>query len=88
MSWSTHLQDTNPSLALSVCYPEHSFQFGRKRVGHWKDITNQRAFFDQLASKLNIHKLEDWCHVNVKTVVQQGGSFVFYHYNGSLLRGK
>jgi hypothetical protein len=53
---------------------------------YWNDITRQRAFFDQLAIKLNIQTPEDWYNVNVRTVEAEGGSFIS-KYKGSLLRG-
>jgi hypothetical protein len=53
----------------------------------WKDINNQRSFFDQLAIKLNVKTPEDWSKVMHKTVLQEGGTFVNNYYKGSLLRG-
>jgi hypothetical protein len=58
-----------------------------KPSGYWKNIDNQRAFFDQIAVELRVNKLEDWNSVPVKKVVEKGGSFVKYLYNGSLREG-
>jgi hypothetical protein len=54
----------------------------------WKDIPNQRFFFDKLAAKLNIQKPEDWYSVQIETVLKEGGTFVNSVYKGSLIRGK
>jgi hypothetical protein len=56
--------------------------------GHWDINSNQRKFFDGLASLLNIRKPQDWEHITTKLVLESGGSFVNSHYNGSLQRGK
>jgi hypothetical protein len=55
--------------------------------GHWKSITNQRAFMDQLAIKLDIKKPEDWYKVTTRMVVNEGGGFVISYYNGSVKQG-
>jgi hypothetical protein len=55
--------------------------------GYWKDLQNQKKFFDQLAIKWNIQKPEDWHKVTYKMVVKEGGSFVSDYYNGSLTQG-
>jgi hypothetical protein len=60
----------------------------KSRRGYWNDKGNQKAFFDRLASKLNIQKLEDWNIVTLSQVVEEGGSFVTYHYNSSVKQGK
>jgi hypothetical protein len=74
--------------ALRVLYPEHQQAWkDYKPSGYWRDIANQRAFLDQLARKLNVQKPEDWYNVMVKQVIQNGGSFVQYYYNGSLRKG-
>jgi hypothetical protein len=54
----------------------------------WKDISNQRSFFDQLAIKLNIEKASDWYRVTAQEVVNAGGHFISLYYNSSLIKGK
>jgi hypothetical protein len=50
-------------------------------------LANQRAFFDQLAMKLNLQRIEDWQSLRVATVVTMGGAFIKRTYNGSLING-
>ena len=74
-------------IALRTLYPEHQEIWKEYRpLGYWKDLDNQRAFFDALAIKLNIHKPEDWYRVTRKTVIQEGGYFVPQYY-GSVTKG-
>jgi hypothetical protein len=54
--------------------------------GHWT-IENQRKFFDALADKLHIKNPEDWSHVRLKTIIAEGGSFVSYLHNESIVKG-
>jgi hypothetical protein len=58
----------------------------RKPPRYWKDIRNQRKFFDKLAIELNIKRPNDWRQVRVRTVLEKGGSFVKQYYNESLIR--
>jgi hypothetical protein len=81
-------------LALQSIYPEHLDLWLDYKVGfsmpsgYWKDIANQRAFFEKLAIKLNIQKPEDWYKVRGTTVFEEGGHFVKQFYGGSVIRGK
>jgi hypothetical protein len=59
----------------------------KRPVGYWKDKQNQKAFFDQLAVKWNIQKLEDWNKVTNEMVLKEGGSFIDRYYKGSLQLG-
>jgi hypothetical protein len=59
-----------------------------KPKGYWKDINNQRAFFDEMASKHNLHNPRDWAAVSWETLLKEGGYFVSQYYKGSLLKGK
>jgi hypothetical protein len=54
---------------------------------NWKDTKNQKTFFDQLATKWNIQKLDDWNKVTTSMVVKEGGSFINSYYNSSLQKG-
>jgi hypothetical protein len=82
------------TIALNtVYYPEHQWTQVRSNnhkvpLGYWNDINNQRAFFDKMASLLNVQKEDDWYSVSVKSVIQHGGSFIKRHYNGSIIRGE
>ncbi len=59
--------------------------FSQVPRGHWDDISNQRAFMDELAKKLNIHDKEDWYKVSVKMVKQCGGAGVLSKYKDSVI---
>jgi hypothetical protein len=69
---------------LQTLYPEYEII---KPTGYWKDRKNQRAFFDQLAVKLNIQRPEDWNHVTFTTVFNEGGHFIGRYYNNSVKQG-
>jgi hypothetical protein len=57
-------------------------------TGHWRDINNHRAFFDDLAKKLNITEMDDWHMVTQKTVTEHGGGRLLSTYYGdSLVKG-
>ena len=58
-----------------------------KPTGYWKAKENQKEFFDQLAIKWNIQKLEDWNKVTCDMVVKEGGYFIANYYNSSLQQG-
>jgi hypothetical protein len=78
---------------LKAVYPEQEWKGVQPRIafkpkGYWRDIKNQRAFFDQLAKKLDISKPADWYHISAETVQKLGGAFVHYQYNDSLVKGK
>ncbi len=51
--------------------------------GHWTNISNQRHFLDELASKLDI-KVESWSKQTTTTIIENGGSGLLAKYNGSL----
>ncbi len=66
--------------------------------GYWKDITNQRRYFDQLAHQLGIlrrsrrlHCVDisnplDWHRVSVQQINDHGGSGLLRYYKGSLVQ--
>jgi hypothetical protein len=70
---------------LKAIYPD--FVPSKHPRGHWQNKESQKAFFDQLAIKLNIQKLDDWNKVTTKTVVKEGGAFIVNYYNQSLTQG-
>jgi hypothetical protein len=74
-------------VALQTAYPEHSQIWKEyKQKGYWKDVENQRLFFDQIVKKLNIQTQEDW-QGKYSEIIEAGGNFVNVHYNGSLVKG-
>jgi hypothetical protein len=58
-----------------------------KPLGYWKDKKHQKEFFDQLAFKWGIQKVEDWNKVTLGMMLKEGGSFITHYYNNSPLRG-
>ena len=74
-------------VALRTIYPDHTWtNASHKSFGYWKDLNNQRKFFDDLAVKLHITKPEDWYSVSTKTLLEHDGSFIKTYY-GSLIQG-
>jgi hypothetical protein len=72
---------------LNNFYIERATLFTRE-PGYWKDKGNQKKFFDQLASKLNIRNNDDWNKVTTRAVRKEGGDyFINQYYNGSLKQG-
>ncbi len=76
---------------LANCFPELNLKIPAKSVyashrGYWKDINNQRAFLESLATKLRICDHKDWYLVSSSQVAQHGGGGLLNHYKGSLLR--
>ncbi len=55
--------------------------------GHWKYISNQRQWLDDIAKNLKITDTDGWYKVTTKVIQQQkGGSGLLSKYNGSLAR--
>jgi hypothetical protein len=71
--------------ALQAIYPDYVPE--AKPHGYWKDKSNQKNFFDELAIKWNIQKTDDWKSVTKEMVRKEGGSFIRRYYNGSLQQG-
>jgi hypothetical protein len=72
-------------------FPEYTWKepvAQHKPSGYWNSVQNQRRFFEEAAVKLNIKKPDDWYDVSVDTVRKLGGTFINFHYNGSIVRGK
>jgi hypothetical protein len=73
---------------LQTFYPGYvPVETTAKPLGYWKDKENQKAFFDRLAIKWNIQKLEDWDKITNKMVLKEGGYFINTHYQLSLKKG-
>jgi hypothetical protein len=71
---------------LQAVYPDYVPQAEKLR-GYWKDKENQKAFFEKLATKLNIKKPEDWNKVTTELVKKEGGGFVNRYYSSSVIQG-
>jgi hypothetical protein len=78
--------------ALQTVFPEYKWPSTEnktsKSYGYWKELSNQKQFFDQFATKWNIRSPEDWYNVKVTTALQEGGWFINSQYKGSLIKGK
>eukprot|EP00012_Vannella_robusta_P001855 CAMPEP_0206182854 /NCGR_PEP_ID=MMETSP0166-20121206/300_1 /ASSEMBLY_ACC=CAM_ASM_000260 /TAXON_ID=95228 /ORGANISM="Vannella robusta, Strain DIVA3 518/3/11/1/6" /LENGTH=119 /DNA_ID=CAMNT_0053597617 /DNA_START=517 /DNA_END=872 /DNA_ORIENTATION=- len=45
----------------------------RKPRHHWRDISNQRMFFEEFAKKHNITSLNEWGGITCQQVIREGG---------------
>ncbi len=70
--------------ALSVTQKLVTRNGRRYHRGHWNEISNQKAFLDDLAKKLNLHYPEEWCTITRKTFQQYGGRGLLQKYNDSV----
>jgi hypothetical protein len=59
----------------------------RRSNSHWKDIGNQKAFLEKLATEWKIQTPSDWNRVSMREVLKKGGHFISNYYNGSLTQG-
>jgi hypothetical protein len=50
-------------------------------------VRDHRQFFDNLANKWNITKIEEWNKAPLEEIIKNGGDFIRSRYNGSLLLG-
>jgi hypothetical protein len=76
--------------ALRTLYPDQQWGIAlrpQKPIPYWKDIKNQRTFFDNAAKLLNIQKQEDWNSISLQDLSAIGGSFIQKYYNGSIADG-
>jgi hypothetical protein len=74
-----------PSLALQAVYPDY---VPVKHHGYWRDVTNQKKFFDELAIKWNIQQTSDWNKVAAEDVLKEKGKgFISRYYDSSVRRG-
>lgn len=60
------LADAYPGVDWLECRPH-------KPAGHWEYKEHRKAFFDSLATKLNVTSTEDWGRVSRSEVEQHGG---------------
>ncbi len=62
-------------------------KFPQVPKGYWNDITNQRAFLDQLAKRLQITDQDGWYNVTQTTFKKYGASALLelYRYSPSAM---
>jgi hypothetical protein len=73
--------------ALIKVYSNHSWKpwlFKRAPVGWWKEIPNQRLFFEDAKAKLRIRNMNDWYDVTVQDVMSIGGTVLQYWISSSV----
>jgi hypothetical protein len=76
--------------ALQTVYPNHPWDpLKLKNIprGYWTNSSNQLAFMDQLARKLNIEKASDWYRISCDEVVSNGGRSLLGYHQYSLIKG-
>jgi hypothetical protein len=58
----------------------------RKPKGFWTDIKNQREFFEQIATELNVDISDpsQWNQITSHDIVQRGGKGLLNHYSSSV----
>jgi len=77
------------SQALITLYPNHEFllwKFNKVPSTFWKNLDNQRKFFDWVAKQLHLKKPDDWYQVSPKEINKMGGSTIMGMYSGSLYK--
>eukprot|EP01114_Cavostelium_apophysatum_P024328 TRINITY_DN9484_c0_g1_i1.p1 TRINITY_DN9484_c0_g1~~TRINITY_DN9484_c0_g1_i1.p1 ORF type:complete len:760 (+),score=172.60 TRINITY_DN9484_c0_g1_i1:126-2405(+) len=52
--------------------------------GHWRNLDNQRAFFDELGKKLGFLQTEDWLNVTKAQIMDNGGKGILKRYGNSV----
>lgn len=74
--------------ALRDIYPTHDWapwKFARTPRGYWKDIENQRIYFDWLKKQLGYKNMEDWYNLSKDLVNENEGSALLHrYYSGSV----
>ena len=77
----------SPSKALQTIYPEHKWmlwRFSKKPTGFWKDMFNQKQFFDWLGGELGYKGMDDWYNITKEDIVLHGGGGLLNgYYNDS-----
>lgn len=74
--------------ALQQSYPELGFKihkFQQLPSGFWIDVSNHRAFFDEIAKELNISHFEDWYNITASVIQRHGGGSLLQDYYSSSL---
>eukprot|EP01121_Diplochlamys_sp_Union-15-3_P013862 TRINITY_DN4362_c0_g1_i1.p1 TRINITY_DN4362_c0_g1~~TRINITY_DN4362_c0_g1_i1.p1 ORF type:complete len:431 (-),score=54.16 TRINITY_DN4362_c0_g1_i1:183-1475(-) len=81
--------EESPAKALTMVYPDVPWlmwKFTSVPRGFWKDVSNQRKFFDWIRSHHSFSSLDDWYH-KPKALVHTngGGGLLETYYNDSLV---
>jgi len=78
---------------VATCFPELKLPLPTRAkyapvIGHWKSLSNQREYFDNLAKKLDIKEPDDWYYISVRQIEKQfgGRGILNRYYNGSLIK--
>lgn len=59
--------------------------FSKVPNSHWKLISNQKKFMDQLAIKFNIQEPKDWGKITAQQLHENGATSILNnYYSGSL----
>lgn len=77
------------ALMLQTFYPEHTWRpwrFLKAPNGLWDNLVTQRAFFEELAEKMNVQTQDDWYRITQQHICDLGGSALLVLYNGSVLQ--
>jgi hypothetical protein len=70
---------------VSKLYPDHNWaawKFSKVPPLYWKDIANQRKYFDTLGQELGIKTLDDWYNVPVDKIRSNGTFGGTFHATG------
>jgi hypothetical protein len=51
---------------------------------YWKDISNQKFFFDWVAEKLNFKSNDDWSGITYEKLCEMGGKGLLREYSNSI----
>ena len=53
-------------------------------TGYWDNKTNQLDFLERLSKELNFKKLNDWCFITNRLIINKGGSGLLKKYKNSV----
>ena len=58
----------------------------RKESGFWKDLNNQRRFFDDIAKEFGVNTKEsqEWSKVKHQDIIKRGGRSILHYHKNSL----
>lgn len=58
----------------------------RSNLGFWTNKHNQKIFFERIAKKLNVNKVDDWYTISTSQIKNLGGSSLISFYGHSLFK--
>jgi hypothetical protein len=75
----------SPSKLLMSVYPSHAWGQGRFNTArrYWKNKDNYRDFLDNLGKQLGFKRMDDWIHITMKQIVENGGSTILLRHGRS-----